>query len=100
MPAVYLSDDARRQAREEKDFARFAELVRTGKGRLRRKDYEIAEDVGITARAFCRFKLPENIGGMSLRRARRIAHAVGCTPEDWLRIGGFAKGGSKDAVDS
>ena len=49
----------------------------------------MAESVGITARAFCRFKQPENIGGMSLRRARRIAHAVGCTPEDWLRIGGF-----------
>lgn len=91
MPAVYLSDADRRQAREDKDFARFAELVRTGKGRLERKEYEMAEDAGLTARSFARFKHAENIGSMSLRRARRIAHAVGCTPEDWLKIGGFSK---------
>lgn len=91
MPAVYLSDADRRKAREEKDFSHFAELVRTGKGRLERKEYEMAEAAGISSKEFSRIKHADAIGSISLRRARRIAHAVGCTPEDWLRIGGFDK---------
>lgn len=91
MPAVYLSDADRRKAQEEKDFSRFAELVRTGKGRLERKEYEMAGDAGISSKEFSRLKNADAIGSISLRRARRLAHAVGCTPEDWLKIGGFSK---------
>ena len=91
MPAVYLSDDARRQAREDKDFARFAELVRTGPGRLEVKCQELAEAAGMSQSSFTRFRHRDRIGSMSLRNARRVAHAIGCTPEDWLRIGGFDK---------
>ena len=91
MPAVDLSDADRRKAREDKDFSRFAELVRTGKGRLERKEYEMAEDAGISSKEFSRLKNADALGSISLRRARRLAHAVGCTPEDWLKIGGFSK---------
>lgn len=86
--------------REDKDFHRFAGLIVTTRLRTKRKDYETAKAIGISPRAFSRYKDPETVSHMSLTLARRMAHAIGCTPEDWLRIGGFAKGGNKDAVDS
>ena len=67
MPKVFLSAEDRALAREERELDRLSELVRTCKGRTRQKDGDTAQQAGLS----------------------RLAHAVGCTKEDWLRIGGF-----------
>lgn len=91
MPRVYLSAEARVAAQEARELDKLSELVRTCKGRTRRNDEDTAKEAGMSRNTFSRAKSPEVVGAMSLRAARRLAHAVGCTPEDWLRIGGFDK---------
>lgn len=89
MPRVYLSDADRTAAKEARELGLLAELVRTCKGRTGKKDYDTAKEAQIGVSSFARTKDPDAIGGMKLLTARRLAHAVGCTKEDWLRIGGF-----------
>lgn len=89
MPKVYLSAEARAAAQEARELDKLSELVRTCKGRTRRNDEDTAKEAGMSRITFSRAKSPEVVGAMSLRAARRLAHAVGCTADDWLRIGGF-----------
>lgn len=87
MPKVFLSAAEREAAREDAELATLAELIRTSKGRTGKRDQDTADEVGVSKASFCGYK--RSVNGISLRTARRIAHAVGCTREQWLRIGGF-----------
>ena len=89
MPKVILGTQAKLEDKEEREMAKLSELVRTCKGRTMQKDKDTAQTAGVSIGIFCKAKHPENVYGMSLRVVRRIAHAVGCTKEDWLKIGGF-----------
>lgn len=89
MPKVFLSAEDRALAREARELDRLSELVRTCKGRTRQKDGDTAQQAGLSRMTFAEIKHPGRAGALSLRSARRLAHAVGCTKEDWLRIGGF-----------
>lgn len=89
MPKVVLGTKAKQKNNEEREMGRLSELVRTCKGRTLRKDKDTAEMADVSLSVFGKAKHPENVYGMSLRMVRRIAHAVGCTKEDWLYIGGF-----------
>lgn len=89
MPRVYLSDADRSAARELQRLDKLSELVRTCKGRTARLDEESARAAGISKGTFTRAKRAESVGQLSFRSALRLAHAVGCTAEDWLKIGGF-----------
>lgn len=89
MPKVYLSAEARAAAQEARELDKLSELVRTCKGRTRRNDEDTAKAAGMSRGTLFRAKNPAAVGTLSLRSARRLAHAVGCTAEDWLKIGGF-----------
>jgi len=89
MPRIYLSDEARTAAQEERELGRLSELVRTCKGRTYKKDADTAREAQISPGAFYQLKRTEAVAKLNLLSARRLAHAVGCTKEDWLRIGGF-----------
>ncbi len=89
MPRVYLTQADREAAREANEIGTLTDLIKTAKGRTGRSDQETAEDAGISAVTFCNYKKRGTIASVSLLTARRIAHAVGCTKEQWLRIGGF-----------
>ena len=91
MPKVYLSSEARERAREERELDLLSERIRTCKGRTRRNDEDTAKLAGMCRTTFCNLKQPGRVENLSLLSARRLAHAVGCTADDWLRIGGFTK---------
>lgn len=89
MPKVYLTQSDRDSAREDRDMAVLTLAIKTARGRLDREDRELAKEAGIHHTTFCNLKHPGAVAKTDLRTARRIAHAVGCTPDEWLRIGGF-----------
>lgn len=88
MPKVYLRQADREAARESAEIGTLTELIRTSKGRTGKRDQDTAKEAGISAVTFCNYKR-EGVESIGLLTARRIAHAVGCTKEQWLRIGGF-----------
>ena len=89
MPKVYLTQEDRLEAEEDRELAHLTDLIRTARYRLDVPDSALAKAVGVSGARFSQLKADGAVDGVSLRRARRIAHAVGCTAEDWLRIGGF-----------
>ena len=89
MPRVYLSEEERRQAAESRELARLTELIRTARYRLGTTDKVLAGEVGVTGGRMSQLKADGAVDSLPLRQARRVAHAVGCTAEDWLKIGGF-----------
>lgn len=95
MPKVYLRQAEREDAKETREMETLTILLRTARGRLGKQDRELAKTVGIHPGTFCNLKHPGAIAKTDLRTVRRLAHAVGCTADEWLKIGGFetTKGG-------
>lgn len=89
MPKVYLTREAREDAKERREIGELTLLLRTARGRLGKQDKELAEAVGIHPATFCCLKHDGAVAKTDLLTVRRLAHAIGCTAEDWLKIGGF-----------
>lgn len=89
MPKVILGTKSKREDRERRQNDVIALLVRTNKGRNAVMDSEIAAQIEVGRCVMTRYKTPEGIGRANFEVVRRLAHAVGCTKEDWLRAGGF-----------
>lgn len=89
MPKVYLTREAREDARESREIGVLTLLLRTARGRLGKQDKELAEIVGLHPSTFCCLKHDGAVAKTDLLTVRRLAHAIGCTAEDWLKIGGF-----------
>lgn len=91
MPKVHLTTEQREEARERREMGRLTTLIQTAKYRLNQPDTEIAAKVGVSGARISQLKHPFEVENVPLCTARRIAHAVGCTAEDWLKIGGFGE---------
>lgn len=89
MPKVYLTEDKKVEAKENADMAVFTTLIKTARGRTDQLDRDLAKAAKISPVSFCRYKTDGEISKISLISARRLAHAVGCTKDEWLKIGGF-----------
>lgn len=89
MPKVYLTQAERDTAKEDRELAVLTLAIKTAKGRTDREDRELAKAVGIHPCTLSTLKHPGAIAKTDLLTARRLAHAVGCTADEWLRIGGF-----------
>lgn len=91
MPKVYLRQSDRDDAREARETATLTLLLKTARGRLDREEQDLAREAGIHPATFCRLKRPGALDKVDFRTVRRLAHAIGCTAEDWLKAGGFGR---------
>ena len=89
MPRVYLTQAERADAKEAREMEVMTVLIRTASGRLCKQNKELADIAGVHPVTFTRLKQSGHVAKTDFQTVRRVAHAVGCTPEEWLKIGGF-----------
>lgn len=89
MPTVYLTNRQRAEAKERREIGTLTERMHTARLRLGVQEQDIASSLGLSKSGYSQLKRAGAAEKLPLLKARRIAHAVGCTAEDWLRIGGF-----------
>lgn len=81
------------RSRDEEERLRrnevFCERLRTVYGRLRKTDISICGATGISPSCLYHAKNPEKIDLTRFGYIRTLAHEVGLTAEEWLRLGGY-----------
>lgn len=87
MPRVILGATAKAAEREAKMDSVLAGAVGRYCAVNRKRQYDVAAAIGITKGPFSQWM--RNFGNVKLRYVRKVAHAVGMTPDEWLQLGGF-----------
>ena len=91
MPKVYLTDRSRAEAAEQAQNEVFALALRTARGRTGKTNVVLCASVDISRDCICRLKHADNVGSARFETIRRLAHEMGLSAEEWLRLGGYRK---------
>ena len=87
MPKVLLTQAVKDADREAKMNKILAGAVGRYCAVSQKKQYEVAEECGVTGGMFSHWM--KDFGNVKLNKIRRLAHKVNMTPEEWLRLGGY-----------
>lgn len=91
MPKVYIGEQSRKEAEELRRNEVFSERLRTVYGRMKKTDVSVCCAANVSKSGLYKIKNPENVGAARFGTIRAVAHEVGMTAGEWLRLGGFEK---------
>lgn len=91
MPKVLLGEQARAEARELAQNDAMCWAIKTIRARQGKTYTATAEAVGITRNLLYRLTKPEVVSTTRFGIIRDVAHEIGMTREEWLKLGGFEK---------
>lgn len=89
MPKVYLTEQSRKAADELARNEIFSVKVRTVYGRTKKTGVAVCAAVNLSASGLYKIKHPEYVSAARFGTIRAVAHEVGLTADEWLRLGGF-----------
>ena len=69
----------------------FSEKLRTAYGRIKKTDVQITAATNVSQSSLYNIKHPERVSLARFGIIRDVAHEIGLTADEWLRLGGFAK---------
>ena len=91
MPRVLIGTQARNEAQEARQNEAFVWALKTARARLGKTYTETAEAVGTTRNSLYVLRNPLAVSNAKFGTVRRIAHEIGMTREEWVKLGGFEK---------
>lgn len=91
MPKVLLGEQARAEARTLSQNEALCWAIKTVKARLGKTYTATADAVGITRKLLYQLTMPEVVSNTRFGIVRAVAHEIGMTREEWLKLGGFEK---------
>ena len=93
MPKILLTEEARAEAAERRQNEAFCWALKTVRARLGKTYTATADAVGVSARQLHNLTQPEAVSNAKFCNIRAVAHAIGMTKAEWLKLGGFDSGG-------
>lgn len=91
MPKTYISTREREKAQDIHRNEIFTWALKTVNARLGKSYRATADAVGVSERLLQNLKEPEAVSNARFGSIRAIAHEIGMTKEEWLKLGGFDK---------
>lgn len=89
MPKVYLTEQSRREAQEMKQNEVLVDRMCFLQGKGIKRVMDLAAELNLSKSTITRIKNPSHTGKVDFAIIRRLAHSVGLTADDWLRLGGY-----------
>lgn len=89
MPKTYITTREREAALEARRNEAFTWALKTVNARLGKSYRATADAVGVSERLLQNLKRPEAVSNAKFGSIRAIAHVIGMTREEWLKLGGF-----------
>ena len=89
MPRVYIGEESRKEAEVLRRNEIFSERLRTVYGRIKKTDVAVCAATNVSKSCLYKIKNPANVGSARFSIIRDVAHEVGLTADEWLKLGGY-----------
>ena len=89
MPRVLIGSQARAAAQDERQNEAFCWALKTVYARLGKNYTETADAAGTTRNQLYMLRNPAAVSSARFGTIRRVAHEIGMTKTEWLKLGGF-----------
>jgi hypothetical protein len=89
MPKTYISTHDRETAERERQNDVFCFALKTTRARLGKTYIDAAANTGVSDRFLRTLKSPQAVSNARFGTIRAVAHEIGMTKNEWLKLGGF-----------